>query len=63
MNSTTSPKRGRPRIIPQSTVDEIRRRAAEGLVFGEQKVIAYELGVSCAYVNQIIRGWRRKPAA
>jgi hypothetical protein len=64
-NSTPSITRsiGAPRKVPDSTINEIRRRAAEGLVWGEQKVIAYELKLSTAFVNQVIRGHRRKERA
>jgi DNA-binding transcriptional regulator YdaS (Cro superfamily) len=52
----------RSKVISDQLVALIRQRAASGLRFGEQKVIAYDLGVSRSYVNQIIRGIRRKPA-
>jgi hypothetical protein len=64
-NSTPSIPRsvGAPRKVPESTINEIRRRVAAGLVFGEQKCIAYELNLSRSFVNQVIRGHRRKERA
>ena len=48
--------------IPSTIIAEIRRRAAAGLKWGDQKVIAIDLNVSTTYVSQIINGYRRKAA-
>lgn len=57
-------RRGKPVVIPQATVEQIRTRWAlqTAHAWGAQKALAYDLGVSPSYVNQIIRGWRRKAA-
>jgi len=54
--------RGHPRTVSTDLVEEIRTRwAREGApAWGFQKTIAYDLGVSPSYVNQIIRGHRRR---
>lgn len=54
--------RGHPATISPAVIDEIRTRwAREGApAWGFQKTIAYDLGVSPSYVNQIIRGHRRR---
>ena len=54
------PRAGKPASIPDYIVAEIRRRAATETWHGAQKVIALDLDVSFAFVNQVIRGWRRK---
>ena len=41
-------------------VAEIRQRAANKLPWGAQKVIAYDLGLTTSYVNQVLRNYRRK---
>ena len=46
--------------IPDHVVAEIRQRAANKLPWGAQKVIAYDLGLTTSYVNQVIRNYRRK---
>jgi hypothetical protein len=51
---------GKPPSIPDYIVAEIRRRALTETWHGAQKVIALDLGLSFAFVNQVIRGWRRK---
>jgi len=56
--------RSQPAKVTAAVVNEIRTRwAREGApAWGFQKTIAYDLGVSPSYVNQIIRGHRRKAA-
>ena len=53
---------GKPKTVPDSIVAEIRRRAATETAWGCQKVIAIDLGLSRSFVNQVIRGYRRKIA-
>ena len=53
---------GKPASVPDSIVAEIRRRAAVETAWGCQKVIALDLGLSRSFVNQVIRGYRRKIA-
>jgi hypothetical protein len=64
MNKTNPvPRTGRPAQIPEHALAEIRRRAKVETWWGAQKVIALDLGLSCSYVNQVIRGHRRKERA
>ena len=53
---------GKPKTVPDSVIVEIRRRAAIETAWGAQKCIAIDLGLSCSFVNQVIRGNRRKMA-
>ena len=53
---------GKPKIVPDSIIAEIRRRAAVETAWGAQKCIAIDLGLSRSFVNQVIRGYRRKIA-
>lgn len=53
---------GKPKSVPDSVIAEIRRRAAIETAWGAQKCIAIDLGVSRSFVNQVIRGYRRKLA-
>lgn len=57
-----SKRMGRPITVSTALVQQIRTRwAREGApAWGFQKTIAYDLGVSPSYVNQIIRGHRRR---
>ena len=60
--ATPNPKAKRPPVSDEK-IREIHRRASAGLAWGEQKVIAIDLGLSKSYVNQVIRGHRRKERA
>ena len=54
--------RGRPAAILWSTIQEVRARGSRPLAWGEQKVIALDLGLSPQHVCQILKGLRRKLA-
>ena len=51
---------GKRSTVPEHIVAEIRRRALTETWHGAQKVIALDLDMSFAFVNQVIRGVRRK---
>lgn len=56
----TSKRRGRPVRVSEEIVTEIRTRSKTEIWWGAQKCIALDLGLSVSFVNQVIKGHRRK---
>ena len=51
---------GRRKKVSDDTISQIRALAAAGLKWGDQKKICGQFDLSTAFVNQVIRGHRRK---